>query len=292
MEQNQTCLHGAMFVCIGMGGGVARTYLRARGNLRITASSMSNGLFVAPRTNTRPCSLANHPILSMSAFLQTMLENLRPIPLMEVMANMIVFFPSMLVFSRFGITSRFSFPTSLDVTVFSKRCSRTASSEGSEKGGTGGEGVGGGAPTLLRGLDDGHERRHQRQILGLLLLGRRQGRDSNGLGGGGSRGRGCDSASIGGEASGREALGTGMGVNLVDLGGAAEESGRGRIRACLFVFVILPFEKADCFILVVSFCNIYLCHICSCFLAGFFSRKAEKLKAGTNDKFFNWLLKR
>jgi hypothetical protein len=34
-------------------------------------------------------------------------------------------------------------------------------------------------------------------------------------------------ASTGGEAGGREALGAGVGVNLVDLGGAAEESGGG-----------------------------------------------------------------
>jgi hypothetical protein len=33
-------------------------------------------------------------------------------------------------------------------------------------------------------------------------------------------------------------------------------------------------------------------HVYSCFSAGFSSRKAEKPKAGTNDKFFNWLLKR
>jgi hypothetical protein len=38
--------------------------------------------------------------ISMSAFLQTMLENRRPIPLMEVMANMIFCLPSTLVFSR------------------------------------------------------------------------------------------------------------------------------------------------------------------------------------------------
>jgi hypothetical protein len=28
------------------------------------------------------------------------------------------------------------------------------------------------------------------------------------------------------------------------------------------------------------------------FSADFFSRKAEKLKTGTNDKFFNWFLER
>jgi hypothetical protein len=38
--------------------------------------------------------------MSMSAFLHTMLEKRRPIPLMEVMANMIFCLPSTLVFSR------------------------------------------------------------------------------------------------------------------------------------------------------------------------------------------------
>jgi hypothetical protein len=138
MEQNQTCLHAALFVCIGMGGDAARTYLR--GNLQITASSMSNGLFVAPRANTRSCSLANHSNLSMSAFLQTMLENLRPIPLMEVMANMS------------SGSHRCWCSADLESPAGSTSPRRSASSSGSHRGRVHRrQGAGGGAPTLPQG---------------------------------------------------------------------------------------------------------------------------------------------
>jgi hypothetical protein len=150
----------------------------------------------------------------MSAFLQTMLENLRPIPLMEVMANMIVWFPSMLVFSRFGITSWFNFPTSLGVIVWFPSRQGAPSARGRRwcthpAAGASSPGAGTGAGSL-----------------DFLLDGARAGTLTS-LVEAAAGGVAATEASTGGEAGGREALGAGVGVNLVDLGGAAEESGGG-----------------------------------------------------------------